>query len=230
MLTTLTGTATAATSTAAGDPNVISEWNAIAVTTLSGDASKQPVENFLYLGFVHAAVYDAVVGVEGRYAPYRFRARARHGTSAQAAAVAAAHEVLVTYVPSARAALDAAYAASMAQISDGTAKVQGAAFGIRAAEHMIRLRANDGRNDESIQFEESSAPGAWRRTPPGNLPMSAPWLGFVRPLLVRSPLQFGPPPPPALTSARYARDFNEVARQVPLRLVATDHRHQPRRQ
>jgi hypothetical protein len=40
--------------------------------------------------------------------------------------------------------------------------------------------------------------------------MSAPWLGFVRPLLVRSATQFAPPAPPALTSARYTRDFNEV--------------------
>ena len=72
-----TGTATAAPATAAGDPSVISNWNTIAVTTLSGDTSKQAVEDFLYMGFVQAAVYDAVVGVEGRYAPYRFHARAR---------------------------------------------------------------------------------------------------------------------------------------------------------
>ena len=40
--------------------------------------------------------------------------------------------------------------------------------------------------------------------------MVSPWLGFVTPLLVRSATQFAPPPPPALTSARYTRDFNEV--------------------
>jgi hypothetical protein len=40
--------------------------------------------------------------------------------------------------------------------------------------------------------------------------MSAPWMGFVTPLLVRSATQFAPPSPPALTSARYTRDFNEV--------------------
>jgi hypothetical protein len=200
-----TGTATAAApAAAAGDPSVISDWNAIAVTTLSGDTSKQPIEDFLYLGFVQAAVYDAVVGVEGRYAPYRFHAHARHGTSAQAAAVAAAHEVLVTYVPSAQATLDTAYAASLAQIPDGRAKTGGIAFGTRAADHLIRLRANDGRN-APILFTRQPAPGVWRPTPPGNLPMSAPWLGFVTPLLVRSPTQFGPPPPPALTSARYTR-------------------------
>jgi hypothetical protein len=40
--------------------------------------------------------------------------------------------------------------------------------------------------------------------------MLDPWLGFVTPLLVRSATQFAPPAPPALTSARYTRDFNEV--------------------
>jgi hypothetical protein len=77
------------------------------VTTLLGDTSKQLVEDFLYVAFVQAAVYDAVVDVEGRYEPYRFHAHAPHGTSVQAAAVAAAHQVLVTYVPSARTDLDA---------------------------------------------------------------------------------------------------------------------------
>jgi hypothetical protein len=205
------GAATAATPTtmAADDPTVIADWNEIAVTTLLGDTTKQLVEDFLYMGFVQAAVHDAVVGVEGRYAPYRFHAHAPHGTSAQAAAVAAAHKVLVTYVPSAQASLDAAYAASLAKLPDGKAKTRGIAFGTRAADHLIRLRANDGRN-APILFTQPPAPGVWRPTPPGLLPMSAPWMGFVRPLLVRSATQFAPPPPPALTSARYTRDFNEV--------------------
>jgi hypothetical protein len=206
-----TGPATAATAPAAADddPTVITDWNAIAVTTLMGDTTKAPVEAILYMAFVHAAVYDAVVGVEGRYEPYRFHAHAPHGTSAQAAAVAAAYKVLVTYVPSAQASLDAAYAASLARIPDGKAKTRGIAFGIRAADHLIRLRADDGRN-APIEFTKPPAPGVWRPTPPAFAPMVDPWLGFVTPLLVHSPTQFAPPERPALTSARYARDFNEV--------------------
>jgi len=206
------GTANAAATRSpapAGDPAVISEWNAIAVTTLIGDTTKQPVEDILYVGFVQAAVYNAVVGVEGRYAPYRFHAHAPRGASVQAAAVAAAHQVLVTYVPSAQAALDTDYAASLAQIPDGKAKTQGIAFGTRAADSLIRLRAHDGRN-APIFFTQPPAPGVWRPTPPANLPMSAPWLGFVTPLLVRSATQFAPSAPPALTSKRYTRDFDEV--------------------
>ena len=206
------GTATAATTPSpapAGDPAVISDWNAIAVATLAGDTTKQPVEDILYMGFVQAAVYNAVVGVDGRYAPYRFCAHAPRGASGQAAAVAAAHQVLVTYVPSAQATLDADYAASLAQIPDGKAKTHGVAFGTRAADSLIRQRAHDGRNAD-IQFTQPPAPGVWRPTPPLFLPMSAPWLGFVTPLLVHSATQFAPPGPPALTSARYTRDFNEV--------------------
>ena len=195
---------------AAGDPAVISDWNAIAVTTLLGDTTKQPPEDFLYMGFVQVAVYDAVVGIDGRYAPYKFHAQAPSGASDQAAAVAAAHEILVTYVPSAQATLDADYAASLGQLPDGPAKTRGIAFGTRAADNLIRLRAHDGRN-APIFFTQPPAPGVWRPTLPGFVPMFDPWLGFVTPMLVRSATQFGPPgPPPALTSARYTRDFNEV--------------------
>jgi len=189
---------------------VVSEWNEIAVNTLAADTTKQPVEDILYMGFVQAAVYNAVVGVRGRYAPYRFHAHAPRVTSARSAAVAAAHKVLVTYVPSARAALDAEYAASLARIRDGKAKVHGIAFGTRAAKRLIHLRKHDGRN-APILFTRPAAPGVWRPTPTALLPMSAPWFGFVDPLLVRSATQFGPAhPPPALTSVRYTRNYNEV--------------------
>jgi len=95
-----------------GDPAVISEWNQIAQQTLVADTTKAHVEDILYMGFVQAAVYNAVVGIEGRYEPYHFKARAHHRASSQAAAVAAAHKILVTYSPAAKADLDAKYAAA----------------------------------------------------------------------------------------------------------------------
>ena len=64
------------------------------------------------MGFVQAAVYNAVVGIDGRYQPYHFKARAPRRASSQAAAAAAAHKILVTYSPAAKADLDAKYAAS----------------------------------------------------------------------------------------------------------------------
>jgi hypothetical protein len=200
----------AASSPASSDPTVITDWNTIAVNTLIADTTKAPVETILYMGFVQAAVYDAVVGIRGRYEPYRFDERAPRHASAQAAAVAAAHKVLVTYSPAAQASLDAAYAASLAQIPDGTPKADGVTYGIEAADNIIALRANDGRN-APVVFTRLPAPGVWRPTPPAFLPMATPWLGGVTPLVVRSATQFGPSrPPPDLTSRQYTRDFVEV--------------------
>ena len=205
-------TATAKDSAAnrSGDPAVISEWNEIAQNTLAADLTKQPVEDILYMGFVQAAVYNAVVGIEGRYEPYHFKAHAPRRASSQAASVAAAHKILVTYSPAAKASLDARYAASLAKIPDGKAKTRGVTFGELAADTLIAQRKHDGRNAD-IQFTQPAAPGVWRPTPPAFAPFSAPWLGFVTPLLVRSGAQFGKiGPPPGLTSARYTRDFKEV--------------------
>jgi hypothetical protein len=201
---------TASAKPPASDAKAISDWNDIAVNTMVGDKTKTGhPQVFLYLGFVQAAVYDAVVGIDRGYAPYAFHDRAPHPSSTQAAAVAAAHRVLVTYFPYAQTTLDAAYAASLAQIPDGKAKTNGIGYGIRAADNLIRLRARDGR-DEPILFTQLAAPGVWRPTPPALFSMFDPWLGFVTPLLVHSATQFAPPPPPTLSSDLYTRDFNEV--------------------
>jgi hypothetical protein len=206
-------TATAKDSAAnrSGDPAVISEWNEIAQKTLVGDTTKAPVEDILYMGFVQAAVYNAVVGIEGRYQPYHFKAHAPRRASSQAAAVAAAHKILVTYSPAAKADLDAKYAASLLKIPDGKAKTRGVAFGELAADTLIAQRAHDGRNAD-IHFTQPAAPGVWRPTPPALAQFSAPWLGFVTPLLVRSGAQFGKiGPPPRLTSTERTAEQTATA-------------------
>jgi hypothetical protein len=209
-------TATAKDTNQVGGAAVISEWNEIAQKTFLADTDKAVPEDFLYMGLVQAAVYNAVVGIEGRYQPYRFSSKAPQGASSQAAAIAAAHKVLLEYSPDAQHAdLDTAYAASLAKIPDGDAETHGVAFGELAADTLIKQRADDGRN-ASIKFTQEPAPGVWRPTPapttPPNLsPFAVPWLGFVTPLLVKSSDQFGEPgPPPKLTSARYTKEFNEV--------------------
>lgn len=192
------------------DPAVVTDWNQRAVTTLVADTATSPVSDFLYLALVQSAVYDAVVGVTGGYEPYHFRGTAATGSSAQAAAVAAAHDVLVAYVPAAKAELDDAMAASLASIdASSTAVEHGAAFGARTARHHVKMRLDDGR-DASVSFSAAPDIGVWRPTPPANAPFMSPWLSGVDPVLVESARQFAPPPPPALTSARYTADYDEV--------------------
>ena len=75
---------------------------------------------------------------------------------------------------------------------------------------MIASRVGDGRNNPAITYTKTPAIGIWRPTPPNNLPMALPWLGYVKPLLVSSLASVQVDGPDALTSTGYLADYNEV--------------------
>ncbi len=77
------------------------------------------------------------------------------------------------------------------------------------ADRLIELRADDGRF-APVTFDVPPAPGVWRPTPPAFAPFFDPWMAQMQPLMLESPSQFRPGPPPALTSQTYTDDFNEV--------------------
>ncbi|MFC8517774.1 vanadium-dependent haloperoxidase [Streptomyces sp. NPDC057257] len=188
---------------------VIDDWSRTAVDVVQTDAKRPGAEQFLWYGFVDAAVYNAVVGIEGRYAEYKWDVRGPRHASSEAAAAAAAHRILLTYFPASQARVDAAYTASLAKIPDGKAEEDGVAFGEKAAAHIVRLREGDGRG-APVTFDKPPAPGVWRPTLPANAPMVDPWLAKVRPMVLDSSDQLRPGPPPALTSTTYTKDFAEV--------------------
>lgn len=172
--------------TPGSDPSVITDWNATAVATIVNDAGKAGAEVFCWLGFAQAAVYNAVVGITGRYDLYKWTAAGPSDASPQAAAAAAAHRVLMTYfgyLPAARARLADAYSASLAKLPDGAAKASGVRYGERAADRILELRADDGRSG-SLRFAMAAAPGVWRPTPAARAPFATPWLSTMRPLLL----------------------------------------------
>jgi hypothetical protein len=203
-------TATAATGASTGH-EVITFWNGVAVSVIVTDAGKANAEAFLWYAFEQAAVYNAVVGITGRYDPYKWNPDPPANASPRAAAATAAYRVLLTYFPGSQERLDAAYDTSLGQIPDGIAKERGVQFGERAAARIIALRTDDGRFAD-LTFTEPLAPGVWRPTPPSFAPFFDPWLSQVRPLTLNSPTQFRPGPPPGLSSDKYRREFNEVKR------------------
>jgi hypothetical protein len=194
----------------AADPAVITTWDAIAVRTVSVEGAKPPAVAQLYLGFMSAAVDDAVMAIEGDRHGGSHWAHGRWHASSQAAAATAAYRILAFYFPASAAALAADYQAALALIPDGRAKDKGIAVGEAAATRIELLRQADGRDDASIVYPSAPAPGVWRPTPPPLGPFVAPWVGFVRPLVLSSPTAFALHGPDALTSRRYTRDFEEV--------------------
>jgi hypothetical protein len=188
---------------------VASYWNQVAQTATVSVAKMFQAESFIYMGYESAAVYDAVNSIDHRYQPYAVRVHAPRGASPEAAAAAAAYTILSNYLPAQQSTFDAAYATSLATIPDGQAKLDGIDVGTHVATALISLRADDGRN-AAITFTPTPGPGVWRPTPPGFAAAQTPWVGQMRPFLLRNAGQFLPGPPPALTSARYARDYNEI--------------------
>jgi hypothetical protein len=184
--------------------DVIKDWNDRAWAA-SSQAKQLPFVATRTMSLVHTAMFDAVNSVQGAYAPYKIKAAAAPGTSAEAACVAAAHAVLVKIFPEQAAALDAEYAASLAQIPDGAAKNSGVALGEEVAAKTLALRASDG-SDAPNAYRPAAAPGAYV---PTTLPVGAQW-GNVTPWIMERGSQFRPPAPPPLTSPEWARDYNEI--------------------
>jgi hypothetical protein len=208
--------------------NAVTEWNLIAVNTLSGlpgPAGGAPPALQINVGMTQGAVYDAVNAIEPKHhRPYLLKRRFSARASKEAAAATAAYRVLssiVSTVPASIAfptrasllqSLATQYAASLAAIPNGPFKAQGIAAGNAAADAMIAARRNDGRFGPS-QWVPDAAPGHWQPllNPDGTQMLDpTPWVGGVQPFLLRSSSQFRTAGPQALGSAAWAADFNEV--------------------
>ena len=102
--------------------DVVTEWNQKANASVL-EAKIFPFAGTRIMAIVHSAMFDAINSIEGRYTPYKFKVSAPAGSSPEAAGIAAAHAALVKLFPEQKAALDTAYAASLAQIPDGPGKI-----------------------------------------------------------------------------------------------------------
>src|SRR5262249_25528618 len=115
---------------AAAQADVVTDWNQITLATqaaIAGGTRTTPATRVVAM--VHLAIFDSVNAIDRRFPPYAVQALADPAASPEAAAVAAAHAVLVNVYPGRQAALDAAYTTSLAALPDGTPKSEGIAVG-----------------------------------------------------------------------------------------------------
>ena len=219
--------AVALSAPAAAQANEVTHWNRIATDTLVAfplAAGGAPPALQVDMAMTQGAVYDAVNAIDRRYRPYLLWARFHRKASKDAAAATAAYRVLsdiVATVPTSipfpnrtglLATLSTEYAASLAAIPDSRSRTRGIAAGNAAADAMLAARRADGRFGAS-PWVPNSEPGHWQplRNPDGT-PMldPTPWVGGVRPFLLRTSSQFRTAGPQKLSSAAWAKDFNEV--------------------
>jgi hypothetical protein len=213
----------------AAENDAVRVWNERAVTTLTNGTTAgtpgvqfAPPVAFIHLAIVQGAVYDAVNAIKGGYDPYLPGLKAPTSASRGAAAATAAHHVLIGVVNQApltatltaevktaiKARLDAEYASSLAEISDGPAKAKGIEVGAAAAAAMLANRAGDGRfGAPGFPVPAEPGPGEWRPSPV-NDPNA--WVRNVRPFTLPRSEYFHTSGPWPLASGQYAAEFNEV--------------------
>jgi len=190
--------------------NVVTDWNKIASTTIVAKGSKASSTASVWFAYTSIAVYDAVNSVQREFEPFYYKAQAPGNASAEAAAVAAAHRVLVNYFPAQQAALDAQFSESLSKITAPTQpKAAGVAVGEAAAAALIAARVGDGL-EANVPYTPGSGPGVWQPTPPKFAPALTPWLGQMRPFTMKSAGQFLPGGPTPLDSDEWTDDYQEV--------------------
>ena len=194
--------------------DVVLDWNVIAVNTAVTNG-QNPFAQARFAAIVQLAVFESVNAITGEYHPYLGTIVAPPGASPDAAAIQAAYRVLSTYFPASASTLDADLASSMAAIPDGQAKTDGIATGEAAALAMIALRADDGSSPPQFKTPGPPDPGEWQATsscPVVNgvaVGIAFQWQN-ITPFGIPRASEFLIEPPPALTSQKYAKAYNEV--------------------
>jgi hypothetical protein len=186
---------------ATASANVIAEWDVKLVAFVTPRLS--PPAGQRVVAMAEIAMFEAVNAITPRYRSTLTPAPPKVDASPEAAAAAAAGTIIAAHdsTGEAKKVLDA----YLAGLQDGAAKTSGVTLGTQIGTRILELRAKDG----------SAAPDAYRpKTKPGvyipTAPTFTPMWPEVTPFTMASPGAFRPAAPVALTSARWAADYNEI--------------------
>ena len=203
--------AAAARAVAATRTDPALDWNQFLLDLQAAPGNQPPTVHPTYeLALTHAAIYDAVIGIDRLASPYLVDLRGPRSASPEAAADAAAHDTLSRLYPNLEASIDTEYTTLIGQVRAGAARDAGVRFGQRVAAAVLAARAGDGSDAAPSPFPPGTQPGDYQPTPPAFAPPVFTHWPHVTPFLLRRGDQFRPPAPPPLTSPKYAAAIAEV--------------------
>jgi hypothetical protein len=203
--------------------DIVTDWNEIAEAVAPRFGGPQPQSRVQAI--VQIAVHDALNAIEPRYARYTGPDLANSGASPDAAVAAAASQTLLQLLaplpdsPAKQAAIDTiqdAYDATVGPGPHDAATQAGIDAGVAAAEAILALREADGSATPHLPYTLGPAPGVYQPTPNPEFPavITPSFAGWahVTPFALRHGAQFEVDPGIIfdLTSAAYAREYNEV--------------------
>lgn len=189
---------------AVGAADVVLDINELALRSALA-ARDSPGAQTRTLAIVHLAVFDAANAGERRYASYVAHSPKPTGTAPDTAALAAGCAALSALYPAQQPAIETACNSVAAALPDAAPDGPSRRYGAEVGRAVVESRASDGFGATN-DYRPVTAPGAY-------IPTVLP-IGYdtraMRPYALASPAQFRPAPPPALASATWARDYDEV--------------------
>ncbi len=184
--------------------DVITDWTQTAIDVMRAvNVAGNPWTRSMAI--MHVSMSDSVNAVEDRYARFTPGIAADRSASAEAAAAAAAREILMRQYPGQKARIDATFGAMLESVPDSPARAAGIALGEKVAAGVFTDRQNDDTNVPDT-YRPLTRPGVWVPTTP---PLFSQYA-TARPWGMKAANQFRPVPPPKLSTTLYARDYNET--------------------
>lgn len=197
--------------------DVIIEWNTIYLEAIrKTGGAPGPIARAGAM--MHVAMYDAVNAIRPTAKPYLSGLPTPDlDTSAEAAAIYAAHTVLCKiYQPIVNFLNNELNASIKDLTASDSAIMNGKTFGEAVGNLMLQSRASDGSTDK-MPYTPGNEPGDWRPTGSGDA-VTPRWAN-VKPFAIMAKDQFRPPFPAGystkrdlLKSAEYSTQLNEVKR------------------
>ena len=184
--------------------DVITDWNKTAIEVMAAvNVAGNPWTRSLAM--MHVSMSDAINAVGDQYARFTPDIPADPSASPEAAAAAAAREILMRQYPGQKTRIDTAFSAMLEKVPESPARVAGIALGQKVAASVFADRQNDATNVPDT-YRPMTQPGVWVPTTPPLFPQYATAKAWG----LTTASQFRPGPPPELSSALYARDYNET--------------------
>lgn len=214
----LAGAALLLTAATAVRGDIVSDWNALALASMTGTESPMVAHD---LAILQASIYNADQSIEGTYNTYGSGAypapvigSAPAGADYQAAIIAAANTVMQNLYAGSSSNSTSLYNSQLGAIANSQAKTDGIAWGVTIANNVLNWRATDGSADAATTsytpvgtigyWQQTSSAGAllpgWGNVSTFAIPGTATYMSALPSGSVTTYLQ----------SSQYATDYNQV--------------------
>jgi hypothetical protein len=188
--------------------DVILRWNDVALEAIKAEKTPPPIAAH-HLALMHVAIYDAICALEPGHELFAIEAKEQYHGSPEAAAAAAAHQMLTAIYPKRKDLFDRALAESLAWVPNGRAKIDGIYAGRLVANDVIGWRVKNGKMEE-VSYKPKDELGKWQPTPPRFAAALLPEWATLACFTVRDHKQFRSPGPPDLKSDEFVAALKKV--------------------